>query len=495
MVILGLVGALVWLSSCSVFAYFGVRALWFHRLACSIEPAAAPPPLASFPLVEVPEVTLQIAVCGERQLVQGAVDSVLRLDYPTERWELQLCDDSSDGETIALCEELAARARERGFRVSHLVRPDRSGFKAGNLNAALPLARGELIAVLDVDHRLSPDFLRQLVPLLLADERLAAVQGRFTHRNAAAGIIAAAQQAMFDYHLEVEQPTRSAGRLWPIFNGSAGIWRKAALVAIGGWPMGTGVEDVQASFFAQTLGWRLAFSPVTVSTALLPERLEGFIRQQIRWAAGCGLILRRLGRPILRARAPLATRLEALRHLGGYSPHAAVAALALVSPFALWFTARLPRPNLAGGLAFGAYALMLLGESRLDSLAQRRAGIPTRLALPRGLVAGMLQPGIAPLIGPAFLLGLSGVSMRGWSASHGAGRLGGRGRGTLVALAALLSTSAGVLEAFRTGQPFAGALLLTVLASLAFTVAVTWLQRPAAQRELEAIVPSIDAAQ
>lgn len=263
---------------------------------------------------DLPHVTVQLPVYNERDVVERLVRAVAALDWPADRLEIQLLDDSDD-DTGDRARGALEEARGRGIPVLHLRREDRAGFKAGALAVGLERARGELIAIFDADFVPAPDFLRALVPWF-ADPRVGMVQARWGHLNAGTSWLTRAQAALLDGHFLVEHSARHRSGRWFNFNGTAGVWRRTCIEDAGGWRADTLTEDLDLSYRAQLAGWNFVYDPEHVVPAELPERLSAFRSQQHRWAKGSIEVARKLVRPIVGAgRFPLSVRLEAVAHL------------------------------------------------------------------------------------------------------------------------------------------------------------------------------------
>ncbi len=316
---------LVIVTLCAVHGAHRLGLLWVYVR----RPPDRPPP----PLVrgEEPFVTVQLPVYNERDVVERLVDAVAALDWPADRLQIQLLDDSSD-DTGACALRAIGRACARGIDASIVRRPDRRGFKAGALAVGLQSARADLIAVFDADFIPASDFLRRLVPSF-ADPGIGMVQARWDHLNAGTSALTAAEALLLDGHFVVEHTARHAAGRWFNFNGTAGIWRRAAIEAAGGWQHDTLTEDLDLSYRAQLAGWRFLYRLDHVAPAELPESLAAFRSQQRRWAKGSVEVAFKLGRRILGARhVPLHVRFEALFHLWGNLAWPVALALALVLP-------------------------------------------------------------------------------------------------------------------------------------------------------------------
>lgn len=271
-----------------------------------------PPAMASWhgPL---PSVTVQLPVFNERDVVGRLVDAVAALDWPRERLQIQLLDDSTD-DTASCAAAAIARARASGIEVEVLHRHDRVGFKAGALSAGLRSARGEFIAIFDADFSPAPDFLRRTI-LPFADPGIGMVQARWGHLNAGESVLTRAQSLMLDAHFRVEHLSRNRSGAWFNFNGTAGIWRRTAIELAGGWQGDTLTEDLDLSYRAQVAGCRFVYLDDVVVPAEVPSTLAAFRSQQARWAKGSLETAKKLTGLVARSSAPTFVRVEALQHL------------------------------------------------------------------------------------------------------------------------------------------------------------------------------------
>jgi cellulose synthase/poly-beta-1,6-N-acetylglucosamine synthase-like glycosyltransferase len=281
------------------------------------------------PPAEWPSVTVQLPIYNERYVARRLLGAVGALDYPHDRLEIQVLDDSTD-DTGAIVAETVSRLRARGLTVVHLHRRERTGFKAGALAAGLKEARGEFVAIFDADAVPEPDMLRQMIPHF-TEARVAVVQTRWGHLNREFSLLTVAQALGIDGHFAVEQSARFWGQLLLNFNGTAGVWRKAAIEDAGGWTHDTLTEDLDLSYRAQLRGWRIVYRPDLVCPAELPVLITGFKSQQRRWATGSTQTALKL-LPAL-ARAPLSawTKYQAFIHLTYYMIYPAMLTVILLS--------------------------------------------------------------------------------------------------------------------------------------------------------------------
>jgi cellulose synthase/poly-beta-1,6-N-acetylglucosamine synthase-like glycosyltransferase len=269
-------------------------------------------PLGDLP-AELPLVTVQLPFYNERDVAARLVEAVVALNWPPERIQIQILDDSTD-DTLGGCEAALRLARQKGIAVELLRRSHRVGYKAGALQAGLATARGELIAIFDADFVPEPEFLRRMVPSF-ADPRVGMVQARWGHLNEGASALTQAQALMLDGHFVVEHTARFRAGLWFHFNGTAGLWRRGCVDEAGGWSADTLTEDLDISYRAQLAGWKFVYRVEELVPAELPDSLSAFYAQQARWARGSMQTLRKLFWPLLTSSAPLKNRMEALLHL------------------------------------------------------------------------------------------------------------------------------------------------------------------------------------
>ena len=284
-------------------------------------------------------VTVQLPIYNELYVAKRLIDAVCRLEYPRERLEIQVLDDSTD-ETRDVVAEAVARQQALGVDIHHLHRTERSGYKAGALAAGMARARGELIAVFDADFVPRSDFLKRVVPHFSGDE-IGMVQARWDHLNRSYSLLTRIQAIFLDGHFAIEQAARSTHGRFFNFNGTAGVWRRAAIVDSGGWTADTLTEDLELSYRAQLAGWRFLFLPHLTVPAELPVDIHGFKRQQFRWAKGSIQTARKLLMTIFRAPIPWKTKLEAFIHLTNNSAY-----LLMISLSVLVFPAMVVRHNL-----------------------------------------------------------------------------------------------------------------------------------------------------
>jgi cellulose synthase/poly-beta-1,6-N-acetylglucosamine synthase-like glycosyltransferase len=261
----------------------------------------------------LPVVTIQLPIYNEMYVADRLIDAVCRLDYPRELLEIQVLDDSTD-ETRSVAEQAVRRNALKGIDVTYIHRTDRSGYKAGALEAGMKQARGEYIAIFDADFIPPADFLRRTVPYF-GDPRIAMVQARWGHINQDYSLLTKIQSILLDGHFVLEHGGRNRAGLFFNFNGTAGIWRRIAIADAGGWQHDTLTEDLDLSYRAQLRGWKFIFLPGLIAPAEVPVEMNSFKSQQHRWAKGSIQTCRKLLPHILRSNMPLGVKAEAFFHL------------------------------------------------------------------------------------------------------------------------------------------------------------------------------------
>ncbi len=281
-----------------------------------------------------PTVLVQLPVYDEPSVVVRAMNAAAALDWPRDRFCVQVLDDSSDDSRERI-DAAAARLRAAGTNVDVLRRTSRDGFKAGALAAGLRQSDAEFVAVFDADFVPPTDFLRRALPLMDAGARVGCVQGRWGHLNREQNWLTRAQATAVDAHFHVQQLARAASGRLLNFNGTAGIWRRTAIDDAGGWSGATLTEDLELSYRAQLRGWRIVFDPDLVVPAELPPTLAAYKSQQQRWACGSMQCARRFLVRVWRSELDLASRIEATFHLCGYGVCVAVLMLTLLLPFGI----------------------------------------------------------------------------------------------------------------------------------------------------------------
>jgi cellulose synthase/poly-beta-1,6-N-acetylglucosamine synthase-like glycosyltransferase len=362
-----------------------------------IHPRPMPTVMASWPTV-----TVQLPVYNERYVVERLIAAVAALDYPRDRLEVQVLDDSTDA-TVAAVARSVANARAAGLDIVHVRRAARRGFKAGALASGLAAARGELIAIFDADFVPPPDFLRRTVPYLAADPALGCVQARWEHLNAASSPLTRAQELLLDGHCIVEQLGRSFHKLPLAFTGTAGVWRRRAIESAGGWQDETLMEDLDLSYRTQLAGWSILLLPEVAVPAELPPQITALRQQQFRWAKGSSQVARKLLGALWQVNLPLRAKLAGTLHLLSYTTSALLLGLLLIH-LPLLLVGELPTRLLPLSLlaALGPLAVVCAGQRRL-----RGSCLPALHHLPFLALLGL---GLSVSNTRAVLEGLLGVA-------------------------------------------------------------------------------------
>lgn len=353
-----------------------------------IERAARVVPL---PESELPHVTVQLPLYNEATVVARLLEAAARLDYPRDRLEIQVLDDSTD-ETRNLAQAKVRQLQAAGLDIVYLRRPDRHGYKAGALEYGLQSAKGTLIAVFDADFVPQPSFLRAVVGHF-ADQRVGMVQTRWGHMNRDASLLTQVQALMLDGHHLVENRARFGTGCFFNFSGTGGIWRKAAIEAAGGWQHDTLTEDLDLSYRAQLVGYRFVYREDVVTPSELPEDMSALRAQQHRWAKGTVQTARKLLGTVLRAPVSKHEKVEACFHM---LPHFAYPLMMLLSILLLPALVLLPATDFgtmvlidlplcigATGSLAAFYALAEVAQGRTAWGAIKR--LPALIALGAGL--------------------------------------------------------------------------------------------------------------
>jgi cellulose synthase/poly-beta-1,6-N-acetylglucosamine synthase-like glycosyltransferase len=315
------------------------------------------------PLTNAPTVTVQLPIYNELYVVERLINAVARLDYPRDKLQIQVLDDSID-ETTNLAQEIVNYHKAKGIDIELIHREERRGFKAGALQEALSQAKGEFIAIFDADFVPRSDFLLRTIPLFLERPRLGLVQTRWGHINADYSTLTRAQAIALDGHFVVEQIARNRSGLFINFNGTAGVWRKECIEGAGGWRDDTLSEDLDLSYRAQIEGWDFLFLPEELSKAEIPPQIGAFKRQQFRWAKGSVQCLLKIWRRLATSKEPILKRLEGFIHISGYLVHPLMLLLLIVT-----LPLMISRKGLRFPLAY--LGLASLGPPILYAISQR----------------------------------------------------------------------------------------------------------------------------
>ncbi|MGH1568880.1 MAG: glycosyltransferase [Nitrosopumilus sp.] len=231
-----------------------------------------------------PSVTIQLPIYNEKYVAKRLIHSVCNLDYPKDKMRILVCDDSDD-DTVELMRGVVDDYKKQGFKIEHVRRGTRKGYKAGALKHAMKKTDTDLVAIFDADFIPPTWFLKRAIPHF-SKSNIGLVQCRWGHVNENYSTITQVQALSIDFHFLVEQKAKSNSHLFMNFNGTAGIWRRECIEDAGGWHTATLVEDLDLSYRAQMKGWKCLFLPNIVVDAELPAQMNGAKRQQFRWAKG-----------------------------------------------------------------------------------------------------------------------------------------------------------------------------------------------------------------
>ncbi len=266
------------------------------------------------PQAEWPTVTIQLPIFNERYVIERLIESVAQFDYPRERLQVQVLDDSTD-QTREVARGVVERYQALGFPISYHHRENRDGYKAGALREGMKSATGEFIAIFDADFQPPPDFLQRAIPYLTADPRAGMVQTRWTYVNREYSALTQVESILLDGHFVIEHGGRSRRGAFFNFNGTAGIWRRRAIEEAGGWEHDTLTEDTDLSYRAQMKGWRFVYVPQIECPSELPVEMNAFKAQQARWAKGLIQVAKKILPRLLRSKQPLHVKVEGIFHL------------------------------------------------------------------------------------------------------------------------------------------------------------------------------------
>ncbi len=335
-------------------AIYGAHSLWllarylrFRRVARALELEEAARPLP--PDDELPHMLVQLPVFNERDVVTRLVEAVGLLSWPADRLHIQLLDDSTD-DSVALGQEACARLRARGLDARSIHRTDRTGYKAGALANGMAEDASPYIAIFDADFVPEPDFLRRAIKPLLADDGLALVQGRWEHLNRDANLLTAAQSLGIDGHFAIEQGARAWSGLAMNFNGTCGMWRRAAIIDAGGWEHDTLTEDMDLSYRAQLKGWRCTYRSGMHVPGEVPATVGAWRSQQFRWAKGSIQTAIKLLPSVWRSSWSLHAKFAATLHMTHYLVHPLILVSLFCAPLTMLLVRHLPVHLLACGL-------------------------------------------------------------------------------------------------------------------------------------------------
>ena len=296
---------LILLAGYGMHRYVLVYLYYKHRNNRTTEPAAH--------FEDLPRVTVQLPIFNEQYVVERLLEAICKLNYPREKLDIQLLDDSTD-ETVEVARGLVERYAALGNPITYLHRTNREGYKAGALAEGMKTAKGEYIAIFDADFVPPEDFLMRTIHHF-TDPKVGMVQTRWTHLNRNYSFLTEVEAILLDGHFVLEHSGRARTGLFFNFNGTAGVWRAKAIEEAGGWQHDTLTEDTDLSYRAQLKGWKFIYLQDVECPAELPVEMTAFKTQQARWAKGLMQTGKKILPRVLRSDAPLHTKIEAWYHL------------------------------------------------------------------------------------------------------------------------------------------------------------------------------------
>ncbi|TCT04019.1 glycosyltransferase family 2 protein [Aquabacter spiritensis] len=360
----------------AIYAVFEARILlgFWHKARHGRAGQILPKPKKKRTNKPAPDVTVQLPIYNEGAVALDLIRAVSRLDYPRDRLHIQVLDDSTDG-TSALIAPEVNRLAKLGLDIAHMCRDDREGWKAGALAAGLAVSDSEFVAMFDADFLPPPNYLRSVLVEGSAfdDPQVAFIQGRWTYSNERQNLLTRAQAILLDRHFVIQKPFQMAGERTILFNGSAGIWRRAAIDSVGGWSADTLCEDMDLSYRCALKGWIGTYEESLVCPSEIPASLFAFKLQQRRWAKGSAQCVRKLAVDIIRSKQ-LRHRWDDLYAALGYVLHPLLLSYTLLWPWVVldegvWAV------TFAGQMSLTAANLIgILGFALTSLISRRGAG-------------------------------------------------------------------------------------------------------------------------
>ncbi|MDC0257833.1 glycosyltransferase family 2 protein [Crocinitomicaceae bacterium] len=277
-----------------------------------------------------PKVTIQLPMFNELYVADRIIETVAAFEYPADKFQIQVLDDSTD-ETVEVIAKKVAEVAARGVNIQHIHRVDRVGYKAGALDAAMDRVEGDFIAIFDADFVPDSDFLQKTMPYF-QDDNVGVVQTRWGHINKKYSILTELQAFGLNGHFAIEQGGRNASGHFINFNGTGGVWRKKCIEDAGGWEHDTLTEDLDLSYRAQIKGWRFQYLEDVIAPAELPITMSALKSQQHRWMKGGAECFVKMWKTIITAKGVrLSDRIHGLSHLFNSSVFIFILLLSLLS--------------------------------------------------------------------------------------------------------------------------------------------------------------------
>ena len=302
-----LIGYFLSLSILFMFGLHGFIMLYYHKKYKAVQHK----PIPDFECKDI--VTIQLPLYNELYVVERLINAVCAIDYPKDKLEIQVLDDSTD-ETVEVAAKIVNEKKKLGIDISYIHREDRKGYKAGALKEGLAIAKGKYIAVFDADFIPRKNFLKKTLSFF-NDDNVGMVQTRWEHLNSNYSILTKAQALALDGHFVIEQTVRNKAGFFINFNGTGGVWRKECIEDAGNWHSDTLTEDLDLSYRAQLNGWKFIFLKDFTSPAELPSEINALKAQQFRWTKGAIETAKKILPLVWKSNVPLRVKLQSTFHL------------------------------------------------------------------------------------------------------------------------------------------------------------------------------------
>ncbi len=373
---------------------------------------------------EWPCVTVQLPIYNEQYVLEKLIQSITAMDYPIEKFEIQVLDDSTDS-TAQFAQNLVERYHNQGFNILYIHRDNRQGYKAGALSEGLKTATGEFVAIFDADFIPQRDWLKRCV-VHFDDPKIGFVQTRWTFLNREQNMVTRTASLTLDSHFLIEAVARSGNNLLLNFNGSAGMWRRQAIDSAGGWQSDTLVEDLDLSIRAYIAGWKGKYLKNVTASSEVPVQIDAYKNQQFRWVKGTVQVMRKMGWRLLRSELPLKLRIIMLMNMFAPSisfPFGVILQLIFL-PIGLFSPWLIPWFGWTGVALVGPLLTFIMAKSEdLPRIGDRLRQIPSVFLVGAGIsvncaiaaIAGLFQMGGVFKRTPKF----NPTSQNGhWAANH-----------------------------------------------------------------------------
>ena len=358
-------------------------------------------------LIEFPIITIQLPIFNEKYVIERLINAVCAFDYPKEKLEIQVLDDSTD-ETVEIVNNIIKIKLKEGFDIVQIRRNNRKGFKAGALEEATKYCKGEFIAIFDADFVPNVNFLQKTIPYFI-DSNIGVVQTRWGHLNQNYSLLTSLQAFGLDAHFSIEQVGRNVGNHFINFNGTAGVWRKSCIIDAGGWSDDTLTEDLDLSYRAQMNGWKFQYLENVESPAELPAVMSALKAQQYRWTKGAAECAKKnLGKVFNAKNISLKTKILALFHLMNSFVFICIMGIAILSIPILYIKNDLPQFKWVFYLG-GLFLISLVILGFFYRIASKKSGMKFELFLLKFPMFLAVSMGLSFHNAKAVLEGLLGI--------------------------------------------------------------------------------------